>query len=643
MNKRFCLIPWLGLPTIFDEALSYLEQLLTIKNYIKVLGENQKITEQNLKNLKNFVDEQLETYTKEQLEEWKDDGTLENLVNQAVAQNKLSNNVMWYHCFFNPHNRIGCQIVKFSNNEIWLFDSGDQKSAPSIVSQMQSLSISKIDGIVITHYHYDHAGGLETIAKSIDINNAKIYLQKQPLWSKQPDDLEKNVRPYYNSIQNCISQYNLEAIIPNENYTVTITEFEKIIFQNCNADQYYSDLPVGVSYNYNNTSLIANVFNGNKNICIPGDLYPYAQQVMSPTILESEIMIAPHHGEMDVTYYPFWEKSNPKILAICAGNGLNIAGDAVTGADYNPSGWALQHGKEIYLQNTSSATIDFYVSQYDYYTPNSTSEVWGGRTFSSSYGETGLIFDFSDYQNVSLKSIIKTMKRNSSYFGLTGTKQKINECTSNLFGDNNTMYEIHDISGGSTSYSVTPQISNNRRGIIKCYPQYSITTSSPAYYCTEGLYYYNSSTDELFINWLPVNVKYFLEFFCTSSTNNVLNYSRLQTNASNAFTVTGDTASFKTNNSAYFKFTMNILNSSVTEKGITLELYKNGTSYTSVGVPPRPSGQARPSGTIVTIEKISSSDNIEFRCNAESGFNSHILVEYYSPYEGIGTSKVYKE
>ena len=76
--------PWMILPTVFDDALSYLEQLRIVCKRLNELGENQNQIQDVLNQLNYYIDNQLEADAKAQLEAWKDDGTLNNIINGIV-------------------------------------------------------------------------------------------------------------------------------------------------------------------------------------------------------------------------------------------------------------------------------------------------------------------------------------------------------------------------------------------------------------------------------------------------------------------------------------------------------------------------------------------------------------------------------
>ena len=68
------------LPLVYDESLSYYEVLCKIQQKLNEVIKSQNNLQYEFYHLKEWIDTQLETYTKEQLQEWLDDGTLENMI-----------------------------------------------------------------------------------------------------------------------------------------------------------------------------------------------------------------------------------------------------------------------------------------------------------------------------------------------------------------------------------------------------------------------------------------------------------------------------------------------------------------------------------------------------------------------------------
>lgn len=73
------------LPLVYDESLSYYETLCKLQAKLNEVIKTQNDLQDAFQNLLEWVNTQIETYTKEQLQEWLDDGTLENIILQALG------------------------------------------------------------------------------------------------------------------------------------------------------------------------------------------------------------------------------------------------------------------------------------------------------------------------------------------------------------------------------------------------------------------------------------------------------------------------------------------------------------------------------------------------------------------------------
>lgn len=75
------------LPLVYDESLSYYEVLCKLQAKLNEVIKTQNDLQEAFQNLLNWVNTQLETYTKEQLQGWMDDGTFDKLVNVTKLNN----------------------------------------------------------------------------------------------------------------------------------------------------------------------------------------------------------------------------------------------------------------------------------------------------------------------------------------------------------------------------------------------------------------------------------------------------------------------------------------------------------------------------------------------------------------------------
>lgn len=80
------------LPIVYDDSLSYYETLCKISEKLNEVIDTQNNLGQEWLNLKAWIDTQLETYAKDQLQNWLDDGTLANIINEQLF-NELNTKV----------------------------------------------------------------------------------------------------------------------------------------------------------------------------------------------------------------------------------------------------------------------------------------------------------------------------------------------------------------------------------------------------------------------------------------------------------------------------------------------------------------------------------------------------------------------
>lgn len=72
------------LPLVYDESLSYYEVLCKLQAKLNEVIKTQNELQDAFQNLLTWVDTQLETYTKEQLQKWLNDGTLEAIIKSIL-------------------------------------------------------------------------------------------------------------------------------------------------------------------------------------------------------------------------------------------------------------------------------------------------------------------------------------------------------------------------------------------------------------------------------------------------------------------------------------------------------------------------------------------------------------------------------
>lgn len=204
-------------------------------------------------------------------------------------------------------------IALVKNNEhAVLFDTGVAGSVESNINYLsQKLGNQKIDAIVISHYHYDHIGGLTRI-KPILSDDCIVYL---PMdfngYLNGTDDLEE-LNTIRNSVINSLRANNIDYVEVDSNKLVSLGELTiKLFNSNADAYNYYNSINVG----YNAFSMNALVSLGNTKVLFPGDSNQYTQDylVSSNQVEKVNVYASNHHGFERYVNSEYLSTLNPDI------------------------------------------------------------------------------------------------------------------------------------------------------------------------------------------------------------------------------------------------------------------------------------------------------------------------------------------
>ena len=77
-------------PTAYDESLSYYEEVCKIAAKLNEVINSQNNLQTSFEQILSWVQSQLKDYSIQQLQEWLNDGTLENLINESLFNKKIS-------------------------------------------------------------------------------------------------------------------------------------------------------------------------------------------------------------------------------------------------------------------------------------------------------------------------------------------------------------------------------------------------------------------------------------------------------------------------------------------------------------------------------------------------------------------------
>ena len=189
----------------------------------------------------------------------------------------------------------GQSILLQSEGKTYLVDCGgdsDTAAADTAAEKLLSMGISHLDGLILTHYDRDHAGGVAYLLSRVDAD--ALYLP------------------------NCMDTDGYGHTLKQLSQAVMVYENMQITFGAASIDLITTDY--GIS---NNESGLCVLFqHENCDILITGDRNSYGEKDLLRQIdlPDLEVLIVGHHGSKYSTCYELLEAGKPDIAIISVGD-----------------------------------------------------------------------------------------------------------------------------------------------------------------------------------------------------------------------------------------------------------------------------------------------------------------------------------
>ncbi len=229
------------------------------------------------------------------------------LIRNTIKQfedNNLGENVYSYHINVGHGN---CSILIDSNTgNVWLIDCSNfdyinrqsyQRNIDNCIKHIQrkfSLPNFKINVVFLTHPHFDHYSGMETLINNGFIDNDTVFYINQ--YYSMPN-------PIFNALLKKIANLRsiiVEPISANSSSTIDILYPEKKLVKS-NTTVYNSFNPI-IQNNPNNASIIFKANSKIKSFIFTGDIETSAWNMVSkcnPNMLNCNYYAISHHGSIN--------------------------------------------------------------------------------------------------------------------------------------------------------------------------------------------------------------------------------------------------------------------------------------------------------------------------------------------------------
>ena len=354
------------------------------------------------------------------LDEMVEDGTMAEIINQEVFDelnakiNALTSNVK-YHFIKTGTNSGDCILLQLENKNI-LYDLSKTTTSGNIENYLTQLGVTHLDGIIISHFHYDHiggsnAGGMQGLVLSNFIDETtEIYLPTTPDFSQfindtstPESDVVGRVQAMMTAFLNACSTKSLHVNYMSTGDTLTF-DGTTLKFLNCSETQYENYYNVvqsfdeGLHYctNYNNFSMVIMVENLNNTFLLTGDVEEKAEEVIAP-LIDRKITLKKlsHHSLNHYSNSDFLIKTNAKINVYC-----NMADDTDNSGRYPDIASNLVQGNQLYsteYNGTMTFSDNGYVIKAD---ENLTQKIYDNASGVSGMKAIGI----DDFKNLGVPS-----------------------------------------------------------------------------------------------------------------------------------------------------------------------------------------------------------------------------------------------
>lgn len=218
-----------------------------------------------------------------------------------------------------------CFIIKAFGKTIML-DTGGTNRSESIREYLEENNITKIDYLILSHYHYDHCSNLSNMVNYLDFSNCKCYL---PIVAPVNDDTQ-----YYSTVMDLLNTLGIEYVFPNELDTLEIEKL-KITFYNCGntAFEEITSLYNDNDKKVNDYSMVCLVNYLGTNVLYSGDIEYIAQERLYNKGFFKDITIDlykwQHHGVNNLSnvYKPYIDNISPKEVVVVTNMPINYLND----------------------------------------------------------------------------------------------------------------------------------------------------------------------------------------------------------------------------------------------------------------------------------------------------------------------------
>lgn len=272
------------------------------------------------------------------LNDMAESGELAEIINQEIFEelnNKINSEAKI--SFLAPAPELqedfgDCTVIQLKDKNI-ILDVGNETDCHTLINYLFNNNISKIDYVIISHYHHDHIGGnnaegiLTLITQAgLDFSECTFLLPHRNINYSlfKPSSDDNWVRTVENTIINMLTTNNIQYKYPEELEKIELNENSYLQFLNLLPIYYqeYYNTTVNAyneeqeSTEYNNFSMVTVFKFCNNFVLLPGDIQKEAEKNVYKNLTNCNLMKVEHHGLNFTSNENYLNQLNPKYAVV---------------------------------------------------------------------------------------------------------------------------------------------------------------------------------------------------------------------------------------------------------------------------------------------------------------------------------------
>ena len=217
-----------------------------------------------------------------------------------------------------------CELIKTKNTAV-LIDAGEKDNYEKVINYIKSQGISRLDYVIVTHPHSDHAGSMQYVLNEFDIGTVIL--------PQITEDLLPTTATYINML-GVISEKSIDVMYAKPGTVLQLDESSLSIIA-----------PVGVYEDLNDWSVVVKFVHGENSFLFTGDIEEQAEDDILDAgyDISADVLKVAHHGSSTSSKKKFLTAVNPRYAVIEVGSPNS----------YN-------HPNEKVLERLQSFDVDIY-------------------------------------------------------------------------------------------------------------------------------------------------------------------------------------------------------------------------------------------------------------------------------------------